>query len=240
MNYVRLKPLVLSSVSCLAAAGALLVSQTAHAACTPGNPYGLIASEWESLGGATGIMGACENNVISDGAGGQVQQFANGYIEWTPGESQAFACSGANGEAWISEYGGAAASGPLLQSQYPYPNNPAMGDICAFQIRSGEYAGAYTFIAGGGYAVYGSIGLAWSGSLNQAETPGVPLDNATWNGAYQIQQFAYVNISFNSATGGTCIYNNGTYGRDRTPYVPSPNFNYYHWSGGACGSPPLP
>lgn len=69
------------------------ISQTAIAC----SPYGLIGQKWQKLKPA---LGECLNDEADNGAGGRIQAFQNGWVNWDGHASQAFAVYGLIGRKW--------------------------------------------------------------------------------------------------------------------------------------------
>jgi uncharacterized protein with LGFP repeats len=74
----------------------------AHA-CTP---YGLIGSKYSQLGQQSSPLGACVDDEHDDGAGGRIEDFQNGQIDWDGHSNTAFAVWGIVDSKW-SSLGGA-------------------------------------------------------------------------------------------------------------------------------------
>ena len=69
----------------------------AHATCVP---YGAIAAKYNQLGGANGPLGVCTGNEFDDGAGGRIEFFAGGQIDWDGQSSVAYAVWGPVAVKW--------------------------------------------------------------------------------------------------------------------------------------------
>jgi uncharacterized protein with LGFP repeats len=205
------------------AAGTLAFAAPRDAsACTV---VGLIYDKWVSLGGSAGVMGDCTDNAASDGGGGYIQPFANGYIDWVEGEEpQAFATYNPMAAAWMSRYGGVSTIGqpfddPFtptgytgLISRFKYWATDAFTDLVYNPGGSGEscYVNADHVCE-----VYGRI---WE--LYGRYDVGLPIDEVHADGTNRvIQHFQNQYIIYNSSNGYSCLYwNDGT----------------LNWSDGAC------
>lgn len=64
------------------------------------SPYGLIGAKWHALGGANGALGNCVEDEKDDGAGGRIELFKNGWIDWDGKKGEAFAVYGLIGSKW--------------------------------------------------------------------------------------------------------------------------------------------
>jgi hypothetical protein len=215
------------AVACAVGSIGFLADGVAHASSC--SPYGLIGQKWDALGGASGALGYCEDNEQPDGAGGRIERFEWGAIDWVGPEPQANACWGNIGEAWLSRYGGPVATGqPFEDENTNVGFVPAgSGAICPFVVNSGVYWGDTTFLvwnpgthgpacytnADNVCSIYGSIGNAWWKWVNNWKeyddfVIGLPVDEAYWIGTHQRQDFWEGYITYNAATGGTCVYTN--------------------------------
>jgi hypothetical protein len=194
----------------LAAASAMLVMAVPRlaAACTP---TGLIYDKWQAL---YGDFGPCEDDAESDGAGGYIEHFEYGYIDWIYPESAAYGCWGLIGSAWNSRYGGPATTGQTNADEAAFRS----GAICTFTWAP---SGAELYLVwnpgGGGYGsscstntdnvceVYGRIGQVWSG----ISAAGAPIDEIyDWSANHLRQDFQNMYFIYNTSDGATCVYDN--------------------------------
>jgi hypothetical protein len=129
---------------------------TVACACTP---YGLIGAKWTALGGASGPEGPCVNDEGDDGAGGRIQAFKFGWIDWDGHSSEAFAVFGLIGEKY-KRLG--------LAAGYNHP----LTDERSTSSASDSTGGRYNLFGNGGsiwwrkgaseaFEVHGAIYQAW-------------------------------------------------------------------------------
>jgi hypothetical protein len=130
----RARPKHMVAYAALILGGFIAVSPgTASAgACAP---VGDILKGWDNLGGASGPLGSCVNNEGNDGAGGKIEQFQFGWMDWITGEPVGFGVHGLIGTAWMSRYGG-----PAGTSQ-PSTNEEAVCDEWGHCGRMNVFAG---------------------------------------------------------------------------------------------------
>jgi len=88
------------------------------------SPSGAISAKWQQF---ESILGPCVDDEHDDGAGGRIETFKNGYIDWTPSRpAEAFEVHGGLAEAWMAVYGGPAGTGqPLTDQEAIAPFSPA-------------------------------------------------------------------------------------------------------------------
>jgi uncharacterized protein with LGFP repeats len=63
-------------------------------------PYGFIGVKWRSLGSTKSPLGNCVDDEKDDGAGGRIETFQNGWIDWDGRGGQAYAVYGLIGQKW--------------------------------------------------------------------------------------------------------------------------------------------
>ncbi len=64
------------------------------------SPYGLIGDKWRNLGGSGSPLGDCVEDEKDDGAGGRIELFRSGWIDWDGHSQEAFAVWGLIGVKW--------------------------------------------------------------------------------------------------------------------------------------------
>lgn len=182
--------------SAVAAVAALLaVPHVARASCSP---YGLIGSDWTSLGGASGPLGNCIDNEGTNGYGsGEIEQFEGGWINWTgydaPYDSVAYAVWGAIATAWYDDYSFLSIGQPINNESYvpSYYGNFDVG-YAAYNTFDYVSSGALEYLVWNAdpnhpcvesnavCSIYGSIGVAWYAHVSAYEqTPVLPINNAS-------------------------------------------------------------
>ena len=133
----------------------LLIGSICFVVCVAGassahacSPHGLIGEKWNQLMGA---LGNCLNDEADNGAGGRIEAFQNGWVNWDGHASEAFAVYGLIGQKWM------ALGGPK-----------GFGQPTTDESDSGTGRGRYNIFANGGsilwlrgalqaFAVYGAI-----------------------------------------------------------------------------------
>jgi hypothetical protein len=197
----------------------------------PCAPYGGINTDWTSLGGTASPVGGCLTNEDDDGAGGRIEVFAYGWIDWFPGQSQGHAVYGAIGHAWLSRYGGTTGIGHPTSDEYS-----AHGGRMNSFFNTSSHASAYLVWNNGTmgtpcYAngdnvciVYGDISNHWN-----ANDIGLPVDEEHDDDfGSRIQHFQNGFITWSDETHHVCLYrNNGTL------YASSNDDCNSIWQGGA-------
>jgi LGFP repeat len=206
-------------------------SNDASAAC---KPYGLIGDKWEALGGGSSALGNCTANETDNGAGGRIERFQHGWINWTgyssPYNDVAYASWGPVASAWMSRYGGPIASQPIADTApFPYANSTSE-ESQFFDNTFDAYSyiiynpGGYDFEGGALQAcrnadnvcnIEGPIGQAWSkeshlaaGILPVSDSFMRYNDGGTVTGAEQV--FDFGNITWNASNDVACAYRAGS------------------------------
>lgn len=179
-------------------------------ACTP---YGYIGAKWQQL---YGDLGPCKDDEHDDGAGGRIQTFEYGYVNWIYPETQAYAVYGFIGAAWMSRYGGPAVTGQAITDEEPAD---AYGDrMNTFRTRSGavQYLvwnagknwGTSCYAHGDNVCqTYGAIGQEWADYVMGMDI--LPIDEAGSYGFGNDQMQAFQNdsyINWNASNGMTCFW----------------------------------
>jgi hypothetical protein len=218
---------VLQSLAGLTVTLALAVPKIASAACTP---TGLIEQKWAEL---EGDFGPCLDNPTSDKAGGTIEQFEFGFVDWIYPEPQAFGVWGLIASAWVTRYGGPGATGQPVTDEQPFGDGGAINTFVRTTNCGGSgepVCGATTYLVwnpGGAqgptsrcfsYAdnvcqVYGLIGELWHEIGGGAGE--LPIDEASVTEGFLIQQdFGPPNggflIQYNQQTGCTWARDNNT------------------------------
>jgi hypothetical protein len=198
----------------------------------PCAPYGAIYTDWISLGGVGSPVGGCLTNEEDDHAGGRIETFISGWIDWFPGQSQGHAVYGAIGHAWLSRYGGTTGIGHPTSDEYSV-NHGRMNSFFNTSSNAGAYlvwnpgAGWGTPCSANGdnvCIVYGDIGIHW-----RANEIGLPVDEEHDDGqGSRIQHFQFGFITWNDNTHHVCLYAN-----DRILYASSNGDCNQVWLGGS-------
>lgn len=193
------------------AAAIFFIPKTASA-CTP---TGLIYNKWQAL---YSDLGPCVSDPENDGAGGTIEQFDYGWVDWIYPESQAFAVYGIIGAAWVTRYGGPAGTGQPVTDEQDVWYSP---DGRMNQFRN-FVSGAYTYLVYNpgtdGTAcnstsdhvciTYGAIGYWWSEQQYESlGDVGLPINEEyTWDSTHRRQDFRYMYATWNSSNGHTCMF----------------------------------
>lgn len=88
---ITLRTFTALAATCLISFGA---AEAAHACSS----YGAIAAKWQQLGGYNSPVGPCVDDEHDDGAGGRIQTFRAGFIDWDG--HTAYAVYGLIGQKW--------------------------------------------------------------------------------------------------------------------------------------------
>ncbi|HEY1551953.1 MAG TPA: hypothetical protein VGG28_29205 [Kofleriaceae bacterium] len=198
------------SIAAASLVGAALTFVPADAsACAP---YGLIGAKWTEL---KSTLGNCVDDEYDDGAGGRIEQFQGGYVDWVQGQTQAFAVSGVIGNAWITRYGGPAVTGHPTSDEFTICDQWGYcGRMNTFGYGSESHQSLVWNPGDGGETcnahsdnvcqVYGLINQDW----DESETAGMPVDEAFTSGNHVYQWFQGMYFTFNQSNGAVCGYNN--------------------------------
>lgn len=141
-------------------AAALLAPKSASA-CTP---YGLIRDKWLAL---SSQLGNCVDDEHDDGAGGRIQSFQFGFVDWDGSSSAAHAVYGVIGEKWAS-------SGLAAGFGHPLNDETATRDgLGRFNDFTG--GGSIYFKPNlGAWGVFGSIYALWNSNSRELGSFGYP------------------------------------------------------------------
>jgi len=192
---------------------------------------GAIGAKWQQLQAELGpcIEGQVEKD---DGAGGRIQQFQNGYVDWTSARpAEAYAVYGGIAEAWMAVYGGPAGTGqPVTDEEFAAALGPAkrqtflkVGDTLPSYLEwnpgyTGNYFGSPVNLPPCQAAyqvcqVRGGIGWLW---FNSSETGGglPPINNEFSLAGGSRQDFVDMSslgsdldaITWDAATNDVCFF----------------------------------
>lgn len=151
---------------------------TEASACTP---YGYIGDKWRGLGGSGGPLGDCLEDEKDDGAGGRIQRFRSGWIDWDGKSREAFAVYGLIGEKWNKL--GLAKFGHPTSDETAAPDG--FGRYNYFRSNSGAVATIYftprSQACGRGqceaHAVFGAILVEWARQGYERGKLGYPISD---------------------------------------------------------------
>jgi uncharacterized protein with LGFP repeats len=172
--------------------------------------YGLIAQKWVHLGGATGKLGPATSSEMSDGKGGRINLFQGGFIDWIPGNAEAYATYGNIGHAWWTRYGGVGGFGRPLTDEL---DGPSGGKFNRFEGGKSLYFTPPHVCMNADQVceVYGAINAAYNDIGGASSVIGYPVGEEydCIFGQTRLQAFENGIITWDK-NGPTCVYQGHT------------------------------